>query len=174
MCGPDGRAVLDLRGKLPGRGAYLCPQARCLRTGTAAGKGVSRALGCQPPADSPEELRQQALSGLGRLLSENLGHAHRMGALVWGADRVVAALDEGRADRVLLARDAGENLRKDLRIRFGEERAIPLLAKEELGAIADRSEVAVVAVTHPGLGHKIHALAVRWNRLREEKVNGQG
>jgi uncharacterized protein len=33
---PDGRVALDTRGRLPGRGAYLCREAACL---TAAVKG---------------------------------------------------------------------------------------------------------------------------------------
>lgn len=28
---PEGEISLDFRGKAPGRGAYVCPQAECLR-----------------------------------------------------------------------------------------------------------------------------------------------
>ncbi len=173
VCGPDRRVTLDLRGKLPGRGAYLCPRARCLAKGSGS-KGLARALDCQPPASSAEELWRQALGGLERLLKEGIGHANRAGGLVWGADRVAVALEEGQADWVLVAGDAGESTCKDMRIRLGEEGVVPVLTKAELGGLIDRGDVAVAAITHPKLGRKIYALAARWNRLREEKVNGQG
>ncbi|GAC1458571.1 MAG: YlxR family protein [Candidatus Limnocylindrales bacterium] len=35
--GPDGTLSVDLRGKSPGRGAYLCPAEACLARGVAEG-----------------------------------------------------------------------------------------------------------------------------------------
>ncbi len=39
----DGRLTVDLRGKSPGRGAYLCPEDACLTRGIAEGS-LGRAL----------------------------------------------------------------------------------------------------------------------------------
>jgi len=40
---PDGDIVVDPRGKVPGRGAYLCPRPSCFSSGRARA-AVSRAL----------------------------------------------------------------------------------------------------------------------------------
>lgn len=39
----DGRLSVDLRGKAPGRGAYLCPDEACLEAGITSGS-LGRAL----------------------------------------------------------------------------------------------------------------------------------
>jgi len=173
VCGPEGRAVLDLRGKLPGRGAYLCPDPACLRKGVKA-KGVGQALGCGGPGEDAEALRRRAVEGLGRMLHEELGHAHRAGAVVPGIERATRALDGGEADWVLVASDAAERTRTEMAARAGDGRVVTALTKSELGAVLDTAEVGVAAITQPRLADKIRKLAVRWNRLREEKVDGQG
>lgn len=173
VCGPEGYAVLDLRGKLPGRGAYLCPSTDCLRKGINR-KTLGRALGCPPREDSADALRRQALEGLGRILREQLGHAHRAGAVVWGAQRVLEALEEGRVDWVLSAADTAERTRAELAEKVGPEQVLPVLSKEEIGEVLGPAEVGVVVIVHPRLAEKIFALAVRWKRLREENGDGQG
>ena len=173
VCGPEGHSLLDLRGKLPGRGAYLCPATTCLRRGLKA-KGVAAALGCKPPADDAQEVRRQAIEGLNRLLNEQIGHARRAGAVVPGADRVAQALDDNEVYGVLVAHDAAERTRTEMAARAGEERVVTALTKSELGAVLGTAEVGVAAITHPRLADKIRALAVRWNRLREENGDGQG
>lgn len=173
VCGPDGTAVLDLRGQLPGRGAYLCPQLACLRKGSKA-KGVAAVLGCAPPAGDAEALRRQALEGLERMLIENLGHAHRAGEVVPGMERVTQALEQGHANWVLVATDAAERTRTWMATRAGDGGVVTALTKSELGAVLGTAEVGVLAITQPRLADKIRALAVRWNRLKEESGDGQG
>ena len=173
VCGPAGRAALDLRGKLPGRGAYLCPELACLRKGLKP-KGVANVLGCAPPAAGAGELRDQALEGLGRLLIEHLGHARRAGAVIPGMERVAQALEKGDASWVLVATDAAERTRTLMTTRAGGGGVVTALTKNELGAVLDTAEVGVAAITQPRLAEKIRALAVRWNRLREENADGQG
>ncbi|MEF8793763.1 DUF448 domain-containing protein [Thiohalorhabdus sp.] len=173
VCSPDGAAVLDLRGKLPGRGAYLCPDPGCLRKGIKA-KGVAQALGCRPPAEDAEALQRQAVEGLARMLTENLGHAHRAGAVVPGVDRVTQALEQGQAHWVLAASDAAERTRTWVATRVGNARVVTALTKSELGAVLGTAEVGLLAITQPRLAEKIRTLAVRCNRLKEENGDGQG
>jgi len=173
VCGPEGPSVLDLRGKLPGRGAYLCPERACLRKGLKP-KGIAQVLGCAPSAGSAEELRDQALEGLRRMLMEHLGHAHRAGAVVPGFERVAEALAENQTSWVLVATDAATRTRTEMAARAGEGGVVTALTKSELGAVLGTAEVGVAAITQPRLADKIRALAVRWNRLREENGDGQG
>ena len=51
---PDGGLSVDLRGKSPGRGAYLCPEDACLDRGIADGS-LQRAL--EVPIDEATKLR---------------------------------------------------------------------------------------------------------------------
>lgn len=50
---PEGQVSLDFRGKLPGRGAYVCPNPACL-----AKAKKSKALGRAFSAPLPEEVYQ--------------------------------------------------------------------------------------------------------------------
>jgi len=58
---PSGAISLDLAGKKPGRGAYLCPNAGCLRLARKA-KRLERSLECAIPDEVygalEEEMRQ--------------------------------------------------------------------------------------------------------------------
>ena len=52
---PEGAVSLDFRGKLPGRGAYVCPQAECLRRAIKS-KALERGLDCQIPQEIYDQL----------------------------------------------------------------------------------------------------------------------
>ena len=55
---PEGTVSLDFRGKLPGRGAYVCPKADCLAKARKT-KALERAFDTQLPAQVYEELEEQ-------------------------------------------------------------------------------------------------------------------
>lgn len=55
---PDGEVNLDFKGKMPGRGAYLCPNGECLKKAMKS-KALERAFSVQIPEEIYEELRQQ-------------------------------------------------------------------------------------------------------------------
>ena len=52
---PDGEVSLDPRGKKPGRGAYVCRSADCLRRAVKS-RALSRALEAQIPDEVMERL----------------------------------------------------------------------------------------------------------------------
>ncbi len=47
---PEGEVSLDLTGKKPGRGAYVCRDAACLSKARKAGR-LERAFSCEIPPD---------------------------------------------------------------------------------------------------------------------------
>ena len=47
---PEGEVSLDFRGKAPGRGAYLCRNADCLKKAVRS-KALDRSLGVQIPGE---------------------------------------------------------------------------------------------------------------------------
>lgn len=59
---PEGAISLDFRGKASGRGAYVCPQADCLKKAIRA-RALERALGCPIPSEVYETLQQQMEAG---------------------------------------------------------------------------------------------------------------
>ena len=55
---PEGTVSLDLRGKAPGRGAYVCRSADCLKKALRS-KAISRALNTEIPPEIYDELTRQ-------------------------------------------------------------------------------------------------------------------
>mgnify|MGYP000659796742 FL=1 len=55
---PEGEISLDLVGKKPGRGAYLCPSAQCLAKARKA-KRLERALDTQIPPEVYENIERE-------------------------------------------------------------------------------------------------------------------
>jgi predicted RNA-binding protein YlxR (DUF448 family) len=58
----DGRLSVDLRGKAPGRGAYLCPDAGCLERGIDEGS-LGRALEVTIDQATKLRLRDELAAG---------------------------------------------------------------------------------------------------------------
>ncbi len=55
---PEGTIEIDLMGKKPGRGAYLCRKADCWENALSKG-AISRALRATPSAEEVSKLRDQ-------------------------------------------------------------------------------------------------------------------
>ena len=59
---PEGAISLDFRGKAPGRGAYLCPDAACLKRAIKA-KALERAFDLAIPQEIYDSLLQAMEEG---------------------------------------------------------------------------------------------------------------
>ena len=59
---PEGAVTLDFKGKANGRGAYVCPNAACLKKAVKA-KALERAFSCQIPQEVYEALQEQMERG---------------------------------------------------------------------------------------------------------------
>ena len=55
---PEGVVSLDFKGKLPGRGAYVCPDAECLKRAKRS-KALERAFSAPLPEDVWQALEAQ-------------------------------------------------------------------------------------------------------------------
>jgi predicted RNA-binding protein YlxR (DUF448 family) len=55
---PEGAVSLDFRGKSPGRGAYVCPDAACLAKARKS-KAIERAFSAPLPPEVWDALEQQ-------------------------------------------------------------------------------------------------------------------
>lgn len=55
---PEGEISLDFRGKAPGRGAYICPNAQCLKKAVKA-RALEKAFSAQIPNVIYEKLNEE-------------------------------------------------------------------------------------------------------------------
>ena len=61
---PEGEVSLDFKGKKPGRGAYVCPQAECLKKARKS-RALERAFSAPLPDEVYEALEEQMKAGDG-------------------------------------------------------------------------------------------------------------
>ena len=59
---PEGEISLDFRGKKPGRGAYVCPSADCLKRARKS-RALERAFSAQIPAEVYDALEEEMERG---------------------------------------------------------------------------------------------------------------
>ena len=59
---PEGEISLDFKGKASGRGAYVCPEPRCLKKAIKA-RALERAFSAQIPQEIYERLESQMEGG---------------------------------------------------------------------------------------------------------------
>ena len=59
---PEGEVSLDFKGKLPGRGAYVCPSPECLAR-VRKSRALERAFSAQLPTEVYESLELQMKEG---------------------------------------------------------------------------------------------------------------
>ena len=55
---PEGAISLDFKGKMPGRGAYVCPDAQCLKKARKS-RALERAFDMAIPTEVYDQLEQQ-------------------------------------------------------------------------------------------------------------------
>jgi hypothetical protein len=109
VAAPDGTVIPDLARKLPGRGLWVA--ADRLSVETAARRGLfSRAAKAKLAA--PADLADQVERLLRARLLSGLGLARRVGALVMGFEKVMAALKAGKVAMLVEAVDGGDDGRR--------------------------------------------------------------
>ena len=59
---PEGGVSLDFRGKKPGRGAYVCPSAECLKKARKS-RALERAFSAAIPPEVYDALEQEMAKG---------------------------------------------------------------------------------------------------------------
>lgn len=169
----DGAVLPDVRGKAPGRGAWIGISRAELEQAVKKGR-LKGALGrafkgeaLSIPADLPERidaaLRADALS--------RLGLEAKASNLITGHEKIDVAARKGQVHLLLHASDAGaDGSRKlDQAWRVGEGRegedfageTLPV-DREALSMALGRNNVVHVAVTNAGAAERITALLARW------------
>jgi len=141
---PNGEAVVDLRGKLPGRGAWLHPRVQCVERVVRRPAALRRAL--KAPGIELSSLDVAIRGAVVRASLDALALCARSGSLVGGHDALVRALRDGKVIAVAIANDAAPRTIKDLRAAMGRE--VPFveipLTRDALGQQIGRGPRAAV------------------------------
>ncbi len=106
---PNGGAVIDSAGKLPGRGTYICPDDECISRAKKSGM-LAHVLGTEIQEDFWNELEDYAKNhevDSDMKIRSTLGLSRKSGALVIGTDKIA---DNKRKLLVMTARDCSESV----------------------------------------------------------------
>ncbi len=154
VASPEGDVVADLRGRLPGRGAWVHPRDACLER---AVKALPRALGGRgaPVRVDASVLPQRVRQAVEHALGEALSMAAASGGLARGRSAVEQAVQDGRAFAVLVASDAAERTVRQVsawEAAYGEDDDEPALEVyrlpftcDQVGQRVGRGALAVLA-----------------------------
>jgi len=145
---PDGEILADLKGRLPGRGAYLCNSRKCMEAAVTR-QQFNRAFRseCQPADVS--ELADKVTQELLKQLASLLGMARKSSNFVAGSNATLDALTRKRAMSVIvLAEDISSQIGEKIRYRAERQNILTtvLFDKMELGRILGRAERSVVGL----------------------------
>ncbi len=183
---PDGAVVVDERGKLPGRGAYLCARRECLEKARKSG-AIARALKTTVPEACYEELARRieacaAHPGAGEAAQELcalLGLSRRSGMVLIGSDSVQSQCGKG-ALLILTAEDCSASV-----LKFAERLVSPLsggrahahihtpLSVERLSCALGTGHVQVIALPgRSGLADRIKVLLGEGGHALEQQNTG--
>lgn len=146
---PDRTLVPDLLTKLPGRGAYTCLKAGCLRQALVR-KQFQRAFKGEVTTASPDEMVSLVAGRMLGHIENYLALANKAGKVVSGTDSVLDSLRRNTAGLIIMAEDtAPESARRvrDLAERIGTP-CHSLASKDRLGELLGKELRSVVAVLH--------------------------
>ena len=143
---PDGQVILDYRGRLPGRGAWLHVKGECVAKLEERPGMLQRAL--KAPAEV-HGIREGLLGAVVEAMLDGLSMAAAAGALIGGQDVLEQALRENRIVEVLVANDA--SMRTVASLRTAADAAVAFsvvpLGRDALGARVGRGSRAALGVT---------------------------
>ena len=165
---PDGTVALDERGKLPGRGAYVCARAECVVQARKT-KALSRALKTEIPAEFYDRLEDYLRTygkrhdggELRRELHSLLGLSRRAGVVYIGTDSVKSQSAK-ESLLILAAADCSSSVGK---VAAGKADAfghlffrLPLTAAELSAALGALNVQVIALPERSGLADKIKML----------------
>jgi predicted RNA-binding protein YlxR (DUF448 family) len=147
---PAGVIVIDYTEKVPGRGAYICPERQCIEKLLKAGAGgaLSRALKQQVEPPQREAFYKELTDKVGKKASALLGMARKAGLAVYGFDAALGEANKTPGGVMVVSEDLAENSRKRLFERMNGENSLVFnfSDKEALGAIIGSSPVGIIYV----------------------------
>ena len=150
---PEGGAVIDISGKLPGRGVYICPDDECISRAKKSGM-LAHVLGTVIQAEFWNELEEYAKNhevDSDMKIRSVLGLSRKAGALIIGTDKIS---DSRHKLLVMTANDSSDSV-KEIASRY-ENITLNMTIKELSETIGSRGGVQVIALPlNSGFSKKI-------------------
>ena len=163
VVGPEGQAVPDVMGKLPGRGIWVTATKEALETAIKK-KAFSRSA--KEQVTVPDDLFEQTESLLARRLVNLISLARKAGQAVTGYEKVKGLLETERARLLVQASDGSERGKSKLHSPPGKDVFIGCLTAQELGLAFGRESVIHGALTAGGLSKQVKAEGIRLKGVR--------
>ncbi|MBQ6773474.1 MAG: YlxR family protein [Synergistaceae bacterium] len=144
---PDNKPVIDISGKLPGRGVYICPDSECIELAKKSG-GLAHALGLRNIDSDSEfwlELENYAKSFDDTNLADKrlravIGLSRKAGALLIGVDNIKNFTHKVL---VIIANDCSEGVRN---FAGNYKTLTPSISIQELSEAAGSRGVQIIAL----------------------------
>jgi predicted RNA-binding protein YlxR (DUF448 family) len=176
VAGPDGALVPDIKGNLPSRGAYVCPDEACITSATSGRLRASLKAPKGPDGD-PEKLRAAIASSYRRRVISLLGQAKKSGKFISGTNMVEGEIRRGHEPGwlAILARDASGDIMEKM-IRCLETESLPFrvcLSKNELGEVLGKSPRSVALIKDAGIAKAIEESLDCYKRVLDKGGLGQ-
>ena len=167
---PDRTLVPDLQQKLPGRGAYTCMKASCLRQ-AAMKKQFARGFKGEVLGAEADGLVSQVAGKLEERIASYLSLANKGGKIVSGSDQVMDKLKKGGAPLLFVATDISADIGEKFRglARLKGVRCVSLFTKERLGQLLGKELRSVLLVTDSGFVGSIDLEMEKYRNFFEEE-----
>ncbi|MGQ4806823.1 hypothetical protein NKDENANG_00158 [Candidatus Entotheonellaceae bacterium PAL068K] len=167
VCAPDGTVIMDRSGGLPGRGAHVCFNPRCLRQALQSRK-LTVAFRRPVPVPPFETIHHEAIMYLYERLGACLSMAQKAGGVVSGYISLHRASVRASIVCMVLAQDIAAVRAEDYR-SWCTQLNIPcltLFTKERLGRLIGRTHRSAVGLTQPRFRDHLCAMIVLLETLR--------
>ena len=170
VVGPEGQAVPDIMGKLPGRGIWVSATRAALDK-AADKKLFSRSA--KQPVTVPDGLTAEVEAQLARRVVDLISLARKSGHAVAGYEKVKDWLSKGVAQVLIQSTDGSERGKSKLSTPYGGS-YIGWLSADELGLAFGRQTVIHGALASGGLTDRVVEEAARLRNLRVQDDGGRG
>ena len=182
--GPEGQIAADVRGKAPGRGAWIAVDRATLEAAQAKGQlkgALSRAFKTGA-LDIPDDLADQLENALKQATLDRLGLEARGGTLVTGSEKIETEARQGKLVMLYHAADAGADgsSKLDQAWRVGSDRegqdlrgiTLPV-DRQGLSVALGRQNVVHIGITDARAAGRIAHMLDRWlHFIGSGKVSG--
>jgi uncharacterized protein len=143
--------LIDYREKLPGRAAYVCPKRECIQKALRK-DAVTKALRTKIRPPQADEFVLRLKTVIEEKIRALIAMSAKSGKLAAGYSAVHDALEKGRVEMILFARDLSEGTKDKVSLpAIASVKQATLFSRSEFGGILNRDLVGVIAIEEKGL-----------------------
>jgi hypothetical protein len=147
--------AVDYREKLPGRAAYVCPTRDCIAK--ALGRdNLAKALRVKTRLPNEGDFVALLAASIEARIKSLIAMSAKAGKLAAGYSAVLDALEKGRVELLLFARDISEGTKEKLAIAPAASlRQATFFSRDELGVLLNRELVGVIGIEDKGFADAV-------------------